>query len=287
MRILTLVIAAILAVVSLTACGGGGEEGGTPPPAATPTPTEAVTPAPAGTPAATGTPSEVSTPTAEATPSEEALAPGSLSGVSSYRYTMNMDLQGLQSLIGEQMAALPGQDPTALADHLEMEISGAFVAPDKTEAHMRVSGVDDELVLTVIGDQEWVSIGDMALGPIAAMGDISDLDFASMMWQQFSAEAGGLTCASEKQETVNGVDTRYCAIDSATFEQLTALFGGTEETGNVDQMDLEMWLAEDGGWPVRVRVHVAGTDDTGQEYDAKLDMDITNVNEDIEINPPS
>jgi hypothetical protein len=281
MRILTLIMATILAVVSLAACGGGGEEKGTPPAAATPTGTVTATPA------AAGTPSEVGTPTAEATPSEEALAPGSLSGVNSYRYTMNMDLHGLQSLIGEQMAALPGQDPTALADHLQMEISGAFVAPDKTESHMSISGVDQELVLTVIGDQEWVSMGDMAIGPIAAMGDISDLDFASMMWQGFSAEAGGLTCASEKQETVNGVATRYCAIDSATFEQLTALFGGTEETGNVDQMDLEMWLAEDGGWPVRVRVHVAGTDDTGQEYDAKLDMDITDVNEAIEITPPS
>jgi hypothetical protein len=287
MRILAFVMSTILAVVFLAACGGGGEEGGTPPPAATPTSTEAVTPAPAGTPAAAGTPSQVGTPTAEATPSEEALAPGSFSGLNSYRYTVNMDVKGLQSLIGEQMAALPGQDPTALADHLQMEISGAFVAPDKTESHMRISGVDEELVLTVIGDQEWVSMGDMAIGPIAAMGDISDLDFASMMWQGFSTEAGGLSCASEKQETVNGVATRYCGIDSATFEQLTALFGGTEETGNVDQMDLEMWLAEDGGWPVRLRVHVAGTDDTGQEYDAKLDMDVTDVNEDIEISPPS
>jgi hypothetical protein len=287
MRILALVMATILAVVSLAACGGGGEEGGTPPAAATPTGTVTATPTAAGTPAAALTPSQVGTPTAEATPSEEALAPGSFSGLNSYRYTMNMDLQGLQSLIGEEMAALPGQDPTALADHLQMEISGAFVAPDKTESHMRISGVDDELALTVIGDQEWVSMGDMAIGPIAAMGDISDLDFASMMWQGFSAEAGGLSCASEKQETVNGVATRYCGIDNATFEQLTALFGGTEETGNVDEMSLEMWLAEDGGWPVRLRVHVAGTDDTGQDYDATLDMDVTDVNSDIDISPPS
>lgn len=287
MRILALVMATILTVVFLAACGGGGEEGATPPAAATPTPTEAVTPAPAGTPAAAGTPTAAGSPAAAGTPAGEAVAAGSFGGLNSYRYTMSMELEGLQSLLGEQMAALPGQDPTALADHLEMEISGAFVAPDKAESHMRISGVDDELVLTVIGDQQWVSMGDMAIGPIAAMGDVSDLDFALLMWEGFSEEAGGLTCASEKQETVNDIATRYCGIDSASFEQLTSLFGGTEETGDVDEMDLEMWLAEDGGWPVRLRVHVAGTDETGQEYDAKLDMDVTDVNEDIDISPPS
>ena len=86
---------------------------------------------------------------------------------------------------------------------------------------------------------------------------------------------------------MNDVATDYCGIDKATYEQLSALFGGTEEMGDIDELNLEMWLAEDGGWPVRLRVHVAGTDETGQEFDAKLDMDVTDVNEDIEIKPPS
>ncbi|KPJ49058.1 MAG: hypothetical protein AMJ38_04030 [Dehalococcoidia bacterium DG_22] len=107
------------------------------------------------------------------------------------------------------------------------------------------------------------------------------------MWEGFSEGAGGLTCASEKKETVNDVPTNYCGIDKATFEQLSALFGGTEEMGDIDEMSLDMWLAEDGGWPVRLRVHVAGTDETGQEYEAKLEMDVTDTNEDIEIKPPS
>jgi hypothetical protein len=277
MRILALVMATILAVVCLAACGGGDEEEGTPAAAATPTAVEE------GTPAA-----EEGTPAAAPSPSDEGVAPGTLIDLNSYRYSMKMELEGLQSLLTEQMAALPGQDPTADSDTLKMEISGAFVAPDKAESRMRISGMDDELALTVIGDQQWVEFGDLAVGPIEAMGDVSDLDFALMMWEEFSEGAGGLTCASEKKETVNDVAANYCGIDKATFEQLASLFGGTEEEmGDIDELSLDMWLAEDGGWPVRLRVQVAGTDETGQEFEAKLELDVTDVNEDIEIKVPS
>lgn len=270
MRILTLAMATILAVVSLAACGGDGEEEGAPAAAATPTVTEAETPA------------------AAASPAGAALAPGSLTGLNSYRYSMKMELEGLESSLAEQMAAIPGQDPTAMAESLELEIEGAFVAPDQAESRMRISGVDDELALTVIGNQQWVELGDLAIGPMETTGDVSELDFALMMWEEFSEGAGGLTCASEKKETVNDVPTNYCGIDKATYEQLSALFGGTEEEmGDIDEMNLEMWLAEDGGWPVRLRVSVAGTDESGQEFDAKLEMDVTDANEDIEIKPPS
>jgi len=269
MRILTLAMATILAVVSLAACGGDGEEESAP--------AAAVTPAAA----------EEGTPAAAATPAGAALAPGSLTGLNSYRYTMKMELEGLESDLTEQMAAIPGQDPTAMAESLKLEMSGAFVAPDKAESRMRISGVDDELALTVIGNQQWVELGDLAIGPMEATGDVSELDFALMIWEQFSEGAGGLTCASEKKETVNDVPTNYCGIDKATLEQLSSLFGGTEEMGDIDELSLEMWLAEDGGWPVRLRVNVAGTDESGQEFKAKLEMDVTDANEDIEIKPPS
>ncbi len=269
MRILTLAMATILAIVSLAACGGDGEEESAP--------AAAVTPAAA----------EEGTPAAAATPAGAALAPGSLTGLNSYRYTMKMELEGLESLLTEQMAAIPGQDPTAMAESLNLEISGAFVAPDKAESRMRISGVDDELALTVIGNQQWVELGDLAIGPMEATGDVSELDFALMMWEEFSEGAGGLTCASEKKEKVNDVPTNYCGIDKATLEQLSSLFGGTEEMGDIDELSLEMWLAEDGGWPVRLRVNVEGTDESGQEFKAKLEMDVTDANEDIEIKPPS
>jgi hypothetical protein len=243
-------------------------------------PTQMATPTP------TPTPTPPPTPTSAATPSEAAIAPGSLGDLDSYRYSMTMELEGLESVISESLGALTGEATTA-PETMEIEISGAFVAPDKAEIHMRISGLDDELAMTIIGNQQWVKLGDLAMGPLEFTEDISEMDFALAMWEGFSQEADGLTCTSERRETVDDVPARYCGIDRATFERPGSLFGGTEEIDNVDELSLDMWLAEDGGWPVRLRVYMAGTDESGQEFEAKLEMEITDVNEQIEIKPPS
>jgi hypothetical protein len=200
---------------------------------------------------------------------------------------MKMELEGLESIFTESMSGLTGEEPGTVPATMELEVSGAFVAPDKAEAHMRISGVTDELSMTVIGDQQWMKWGDLTMGPTAFEGTLSDMSLAEAMWGGFSEEAGDLTCSSEKKETVNGVPSRYCGIDQASFAELTSLFGGTEEMGDIDELSLDMWLAEDGGWPVRMRAHVAGTDQSGQEFDARLEMDITDVNTEIDIETPS
>jgi hypothetical protein len=200
---------------------------------------------------------------------------------------MKMELEGLESIFTESMSGLTGEEPGTVPATMELKVDGAFVAPDKAEAHMRISGVTDELSMTVIGDQQWMKWGDLTMGPTAFEGTLSDMSLAEAMWGGFSEEAGDLTCSSEKKETVNGVPSRYCGIDQASFAELTSLFGGTEEMGDIDELSLDMWLAEDGGWPVRMRAHVAGTDQSGQEFDARLEMDITDVNTEIDIETPS
>jgi hypothetical protein len=281
MRLLAFALAIILTVACLTACGGGDEDEGAPA-AAEPAAAEEGTPAPAAS------PSEEGTPAATAAPSEEGLTPGSLDALDSYRYSTKMELKGFQTLLTESLGGLPGTEPTDLPETIKMEMSGAFVAPDKAEARISISGVDDELAMTVIGDQQWLEFGELAFGPTAFEGDLSDVNLADAMWGGFSEEAGGLTCTSEKKETVNDVASRYCAIDQATFEELSSLFGGTEdELEDIEELSLEMWLAEDGDWPVRLRVHVVGKDEEGQEFEAKLEMDITDVDKEIDIKPPS
>jgi len=171
-----------------------------------------------------------------------------------------------------------------------MEISGAFVAPDKAEANISIGGGGEETVMsmTVIGDQQWMKLGDLSMGPSTFEGSLSDMSLAEAMWGSFSEGSGGLTCASEKKETVNGVPSLHCGIDEASFEQLASLFGDTGTTGgNIDELSLDLWLAEDGRWPVRLKAHVAGTDESGQDMDAQLEMDITDINEKIDIEPPS
>ena len=283
MRILGFVLAIMLTAVCLAACGGDEEEEATPVAAGTPAATEEA-PAAEETTAATE-----EAPGAEETPAaaEEALTPGSLGNLNSYRYSMKMELKGLESILAESVGGLTGGEAGALADTLEMEVEGAFVAPDKAEARIRIGGLDDELAMTVIGNQQWVKMGDLTMGPMESTEDVSEMNLAEAMWGGFSEEAGELTCASEKKETVNDVPSRYCGIDQATFEELASLFGGTEEMGDIDELSLDLWLAEDGDWPVRLRAHVAGSDEEGQEFEAGLEMDITDVNKEIDIKPPS
>jgi hypothetical protein len=285
MRILALAMATILAVVCLAACGGGGEdkekEENAPAAAGTPTAAAAGTARPTAT--AEGTVA------AERTPSAEGIAPGSLSGLDSYRYTMKMELQGLESLLTESVGSLTGAEPGTTPETILMDVTGAFVAPDKAEANISIGGLDEDLVMsmTVIGDQQWMKLGDLSMGPSPFEGDLTDMSLAEAMWSGFS-ESGGVTCTSEKKETVNGVPSLHCGIDEASFEQLSSLFGGAEGMGgDIDDLSLDMWLAEDGDWPVRLRAHVAGTDESGQDFDAKLEMDITDINEEIDIEPPS
>ena len=38
---------------------------------------------------------------------------------------------------------------------------------------------------------------------------------------------------------------------------------------------------------MRVRAQISGTDETGQEFQVKVALDVTDVDEDIEIVPPS
>jgi len=283
MRILSLVMATILAIACLTACGGDGEEKEKDEnaPAAAGTPTAAA----AGTARATAT--AAATATAKRTPTPTGEAFGSLSGLDSYRYSMTMDLKGLGSALAESFGGLTGEESGTMPETIHMEITGAFVAPDKAEANMSIGGLSDEISMTVIGDQEWMKWGDMVMGPNTFEGDLSDMSLAEAMWGSFEEGAGDLTCSSEKKETVNGVPSIRCGIDQASFEQLASLFGDTQTTGgNIDELSLDLWLAEDGGWPVRLQAHVAGTDESGQDMDAELQMDITDVNKEIDIEPP-
>jgi len=284
MRILSLVMVTILAVGCLTACGGDGEEKEKDEnaPAAAGTPTAAA----AGTARATATAAATATAKRTPTPTEGAIAPGALSELESYRYSMTMDLKGLGSALTESFGGLTGEESATMPETIHMEITGAFVAPDKAEANMSIGGLTDEIAMTVIGDQQWMKWGDMVMGPETFEGDLSDMSLAEAMWGSFEEGASGLTCSSEKKETVNGVPSVHCGIDEASFEQLASLFGETETTGDIDELSLDLWLAEDGRWPVRLQAHVAGTDESGQEMDAELEMDITDVNEEIDINPP-
>jgi hypothetical protein len=250
----------ILAASLLVACGGGDKEeeaaGDEAPQAAA---TAAATPA--------ATPEEE---TAEVTSAPaEAFAE-----LESYRVKMTLIMEGTT-------AETPGT--------LVLDLEGAFVAPDRSQTH--VSARLDDLKLEeesiTVGEQAWVKTGDTWVEgePEFALGDFSPGSFLEELGPE------QLRLLKPSNETINGIDSLRYDIGQADVETLRNLGALLGQDGGLEDLpedfNLSLWLAEDGGWPVRVTVTAQGVVDGGEELNIDLSMDVTDVNDpDIEIEPP-
>jgi hypothetical protein len=258
----------LLGAVVLSACGGGGKEeeaaGERAPEAAA---TAAV--APSATAAATA-PVAPEEGTAEAT-----SAPvDAFAKLQSYHMKMHFVLQGTAT-------ETPGS--------LTMDLEGAYVAPDRTQAHVSASLGDLKLEEESIsvGGQTWLKTGDNWVEGEPQF-QLSDLSPASLL------EGLGpdqLRLLKPEKETVNGVDSLRYSIDRAdveTLQSLGALLGQNGDLENLpEEFSVDLWLAEDGGWPVRLTMTASGTMNGSEEMSLDFSMDITDVNDpDISIEPP-
>ena len=277
-RFLLRYLAALLIVLSaiiVSACGGGGKEkeaatGEAPEAAATTTATRTTTAATLTTTAATSS----ATPEEEAT--EVASGPAeAFAKLKSYRMNMRFTLEG---------TAAEAQGALAL------DLEGAFVAPDRSQTHVNVRLGDlqlEEESITV-GGQTWVKTGDNWVEgkPEFEVGDLSP----GALLQELGAEQ--LRLLKPSKETINGVDSLRYSIDQAdvdTLRGLGALFGGNGDLENMpEDFNVDLWLAEDGGWPVRVTMTARGSTDGGDEMSMDFSVDVTDVNDaGIKIEPPS
>jgi hypothetical protein len=185
--------------------------------------------------------------------------------------------------MGEAFASLLGVMLGGLTD---MSVEGAFVAPDRAEARMTFG--DLELTSITIGDREWTKVGDMD-------------------WEESTAEEGGMTFTSDlcegftlpevtaldaREETKNGVDTLHYHLDESDITRLADYFGGDLEDmwdfeDAPEEVSLDVWLAKDGNWPVRMEAEVSGEDEEGNDVSLSIFMEVRDLNDpDIKIEPP-
>jgi hypothetical protein len=255
--------------VVLSACGGGGKEE-----------EAAGEKAPEAAATAAATPAATAAATAAVTP-EEGAAEGTSGPVEafakleSYRMNMHFVLEGTAT-----------ETPGALA----LDLEGAFVAPDRTQTHVSASLGELELEeeSITVGGQTWVKTGDNWVEGEPQF-QLSDLSPASLL------EGLGpdqLRFLKPSKETVNGVDSLRYSIDRADVETLRTLGALLGQDGDLENLPEEfkvgLWLAEDGGWPVRVTMTARGTMDGSDEMSLDFSMDITDVNDpDISIEPPA
>lgn len=209
-----------------------------------------------------------------------------LSGGESYRYTLNLKLDA--PAFEDGPTASPSDPLDAFSEALSalfsnLQLQGAHVAPDRNQVILTFEG--EELEWRQIGDQSWVRFGDeweeqehtssdAVLTPAVVCEDIvEDL-------------ADSLSGASVEEETVNGVETHHYTINREDITELPELLGG-ELSDLPEEVNFDIWLAQDGSWPVKIDVSAMDTDENGEPVTLSLEMELSDVGDErVSIEAP-
>jgi hypothetical protein len=236
-------------------------------PTATATPAPTVTPLPP--PAPTATPPAGQTPAARGF-----VAPTDV--LSSFAYTDKLEI----STEAEGEFVIYGT------------IEGEFEAPDRLTCTTSMSFDDSNMVmeeLVVVGNDAWIStFGELEATNTSDPGVAETLEMcpgSRTFWEKL--DIGDLGSLPGQPETVNGVAAvRYSLRE---LHQVAVCLGGDLSIlGTLASHTCDIWLAEDGHWPVRLAADAVFA--SGEGYsDATVvrRLDITEPNSpDIHVEPP-
>lgn len=182
-------------------------------------------------------------------------------------------------------------DPlTAFADALtslfaDMQIQGAYSAPDRSQVIMSYEG--REIEWRSIGDQAWVGFEDR-WEPLADTESGDGLLTPEVVCDDIVLNiAHSLSDSQFETETVNEIETFHYSVDIDDLEELPPLLADPDLGDLPDDLTFDVWLAQDGLWPVRVNLESSDTDATGETVSLSLDMQVRDVNDEgILIDPP-
>jgi len=309
MRIFAAALAVILGLALLAACGGGDEESdeeggaasstagagaaaavnasatGTPRAGATATPRAGATATPRA--GATATPRE-GTPSPRPTGSSaQAVGCEFPSDIESFRFEMTMKANlpstpeaGTPEPLGDFLGALSG----LMGD---TKMVGAVILPDRSSMEMTIG--DHEFGSFIqIGSQSWSKVAGLTDWTEQSASEesefLSPLDFCETTEEGLSSALSGL---EGEKETVNGIEAIHYHLDKADLALLEELLGGTEDLGLPEEFTMDVWLAEDGDWPVRMSFVTSSEDDEGQSLSFEILVEFKDFNDSsIKIEPP-
>ena len=213
----------------------------------------------------TPTPPAIETTSPQALQTAEAGIPDPFASLSSYNYDVKLLADG----------------------QLYVEIKGSIQAPDRiaVDAFTSDSSQPIESVI-IIGNQAWEKNSStenqwVATDISTAEGDVSGLqpkDFWNLLpVDQLTSQANDLG-----EENVNGVASHHLQstnLSSDTKGILATFFGLEVDSGTID-----IWRADDGGWPVKAQVSVKFPNGEAIST-AEIDWQISNVNS-VAVQPP-
>jgi len=243
---------------------------------ARPAPTSAATPEPTSEATPEPTPEATAGPSAGVSPSDT---------LDSFRFssTMSVELDGGLVLTSEGEFEAPDRLGCTISGSLD----GAAVGKDE---------------LVVIGDDAWLDSGEgfdaYSADDADVVQDLSLCPGSATFWEGFDflQEPGALR---GQPDTMNGVDSTRYSLGEAVETLKSIGFLPTELEGmTINTFDV--WVAEDGGWPVALDMDITADaeaaaetfglplGEAGQQAQITMRVDITDVNAtDIHVEEPA
>jgi hypothetical protein len=246
----------------------------------------------ADTPSPTVTASRAAT--ASPTPSGQAHAVGCEfpSYISSFRFTVTMEAnlpstatrepsseQGPADAFLEELRDLPG----------DVKMEGAVIKLDRGSMEMTVDGHEFGSFIQ-IGSQSWAKAAGLTDWTEEPASEESDLLLSPLdLCENAEEDLSSLSQLEGERETVNGIEAVHHRFDRADLTYLQEFLGTTVELGDwLEEFTGEVWLAEDGRWPVRMSFEASGEDAQHQPFSFDMFVEFKDFNDSsIEIDPPT
>jgi len=202
---------------------------------------------------------------------------GSLNELDSFRYSVRLSLsipqmedellQGFASLLSE------------------VEIRGASIPPDKSEMWIEFKNSGHALGTLIIGDNTWFnSAEEWTETPN------SGLDASLLTPEKISgalAQEEMFAGVRPLREELDGVPALHYTVTQQGMRWLALLLNTEEESGITGETKVDLWLTEEGHYPIRITFDAHGKDEQGRDVLVTLEMQVTNLNDPlIEIVPP-
>jgi hypothetical protein len=176
------------------------------------------------------------------------------------------------------------QDPD-----VRLQLEGSYAAPDSNHFFVKafrrfLSGevVSEERQAIVIGDRAWVETDEewsaVPLDDPDGQVDMGSNPGSSEFWSSF-LDTSALTGLEQFSERVNGINAKRVTTTDGDLV-LQVLGGPGEEEPWASVEEFTVWLADDGGWPVAMRLVVlseeypfeSGSEQQDSDEQARYDL---------------
>lgn len=209
-----------------------------------------------------------------------------ISQIKSYRYQVRLKLQ--TPTFEPSAETSPAPPLSAFAQAIvnvfaDMQLDGAYVAPDRSQVIMTVG--DQKLELRSVGSRTWVNANDVwqEQETPADLGLLTP----TVICEDIVAElAPSLKDVAPQEEEANGIRTDHYRLEKADIKGLPDLLGVAGQLPQ--QFGVDVWLVRDGDWPARLRIAAADVDEGGRPMAIDLFMEFRDVNDPgISVEPPA